>query len=240
MSLINEALKRARDEAVRREASNRGIPLAPMVPTGEHNRWFPITVLVLAVALVVSLVVVVNLSSKLTGGTPATLTEDLPRSEPAVHAYMDSTMPHAAEAPGNSPPPTTPESVPAGDDSGASATAALPSPALPPPNPKASATSEPKILDAPPQAPVPPKQANSPAKQATGPEARVFVLQAKLESGQSVDLGGIAWSEAGPYALLNGRVVGVGDSVHGYRVSKIDPGQVTLERDNDRVILRLK
>jgi hypothetical protein len=71
-------------------------------------------------------------------------------------------------------------------------------------------------------------------------EPRVFVRTAELLDGQLLDLGGIAWSETGPFALLNGRVVGVGESVRGYLVTEISPQEVVLQLADDRVVLRLK
>jgi hypothetical protein len=55
-----------------------------------------------------------------------------------------------------------------------------------------------------------------------------------------VDLEGIAWSESEPFALLNGRVVGVGEFIRAYRVTEITRDRVTLEQGDDRVVLRLK
>ena len=69
---------------------------------------------------------------------------------------------------------------------------------------------------------------------------RVSMGQAQLKTGQIVDLGGIAWSESDPYALINGQVVGVGELVRSYRVISITPNEVILEKDQDRVILRLE
>jgi len=239
MSLINEALKRARDEAVRREASSKRIPLAPGVSTRERNRWVPITVLALTVALIASLVAVVNLSSKLPDGAPSAPTVDSARPEPATKVEMEPALPRMADTPATTPEPKTSTSVPSRDDTATPTTAPSPTQELPPLTPEADTASKPKIIESPLDS-VPPEQATSSAKQTTDIEARVFVRHAQLASGRSVDLGGIAWSEAGPYALLNGRVVGVGESVQGYRVSEIDPRQVILERDKDRVILRLK
>ncbi len=67
-----------------------------------------------------------------------------------------------------------------------------------------------------------------------------FIHRAELPGGVSIELGGIAWSEARPFALLNRQVVGPGESVDGYAVVAIAPGQVELEVDGRTVYIRLK
>jgi len=71
-------------------------------------------------------------------------------------------------------------------------------------------------------------------------DAREFVGQAQLRDGQLVDLGGIAWSESEPFALLNGQVVGVGELIRTYRITEIQQDQVVLEEGDDRIVLHLK
>ena len=72
------------------------------------------------------------------------------------------------------------------------------------------------------------------------PEPRVFVERATLVSGETLELGGIAWSETGPYALLDGRVVGLGESIMGYMVTRIAPEEVELEGGDGAILIRLK
>lgn len=60
-----------------------------------------------------------------------------------------------------------------------------------------------------------------------------------LPGGATLRLGGIAWSEAAPLAYLNGRLVGVGESVEGFRVARIEREQVLLERQGRRIVLLL-
>ncbi len=54
------------------------------------------------------------------------------------------------------------------------------------------------------------------------------------------ELGGIAWSETGPYALLDERVVGLGESIMGYMVTRIAPQEVELEGSDGAILIRLK
>jgi len=72
------------------------------------------------------------------------------------------------------------------------------------------------------------------------PQPRVFVETATLASGDTLELGGIAWSETGPYALLDDRVVGLGESVMGYMVTRIAPQEVELEGSGEAILIRLK
>jgi hypothetical protein len=74
---------------------------------------------------------------------------------------------------------------------------------------------------------------------ATG-SAESFVQQVPLPGGGAIELGGIAWSESGPFALINGRVVGPGAVIDGYTLERIRPGHVVLSGDGRRVHLSLQ
>ena len=80
---------------------------------------------------------------------------------------------------------------------------------------------------------------SSPATDGTR-DSRIYTGQAKIQDGQLLDLGGIAWSESEPYALINGQVVGVGELIRSYRVTSITPREVVLEKDEERVIISLE
>jgi hypothetical protein len=66
------------------------------------------------------------------------------------------------------------------------------------------------------------------------------VREAALADGTRIRLGGIAWSEAAPLAYLNGRLVGVGESVAGFRVARIERERVVLERAGERLTVALR
>jgi hypothetical protein len=74
----------------------------------------------------------------------------------------------------------------------------------------------------------------------SSPAARIFVGTATLASGDTLELGGIAWSETGPYALLDQRVVGLGERVMGYLVTRIAPHEVELEGGDGAILIRLE
>jgi hypothetical protein len=81
-----------------------------------------------------------------------------------------------------------------------------------------------------PPAPPPPRLGSS----------RTYAGGVTLPGGEKIELGGIAWSEEEPRALLNDRIVGVGGYVSGYSVSKIEPDRVVLEKDGATIVLTVK
>ncbi len=83
-----------------------------------------------------------------------------------------------------------------------------------------------------PAAPHPPRPA--------APASRIYAGSVTLAGGEKIELGGIAWSEEEPRALLNDRIVGVGGYVDGYSVSKIETDRVVLEKDGATIVLTVK
>jgi hypothetical protein len=71
-------------------------------------------------------------------------------------------------------------------------------------------------------------------------QPRIYVEKVTLPSGEVLELGGIAWSETGPYALLDERVVGLGESIMGYMVTRIAPQEVELQGGEGTILIRLK
>jgi hypothetical protein len=75
----------------------------------------------------------------------------------------------------------------------------------------------------------------------TGPQSpRSFLREADVPGVGRLQLAGIAWSEDRPFALINGKVVGRGDSVDGLRVVEIQPKEVLLDLHGDQILLRLR
>jgi hypothetical protein len=79
-----------------------------------------------------------------------------------------------------------------------------------------------------------------PAPPPAAPRERVYSRSVTLPGGEKIELGGIVWSEADPRALVNDRVVGVGSYVEGYTVTKIEEDRITLERDGAGLVVSLK
>ncbi len=65
------------------------------------------------------------------------------------------------------------------------------------------------------------------------------LLQYALPDGGTIELGGIAWSENGPFALINGQVRGPGAVIEGYVLERIRPDLVVLSGDGRRIRLSL-
>jgi len=242
MSLINEALQRARDEAVRQESMQRGVPL-PRPPSSPHKSgWLAITVLILAAALAVSVLALLGLSKQI----PQARTEPEPLPTPAVATpAVDfvAVLPSPAES---APQASLTEISRAAPETNARA------PMGPVPGEPTVAAAGESAGETPSSNPVRPAQSGriagssrddtvpDPVASTSDSPPETFVRHVDLDNAVSLELGGIAWSEAGPYALLNGRVVGIGESVSGFIVREIDPLQVTLEGQDRKLVLRLK
>lgn len=78
------------------------------------------------------------------------------------------------------------------------------------------------------------------ASSGEAPVPRRFVREAELAGGVRLRIGGIAYSEVAPLAYLNGRLIGVGESVEGWTVRAIGRGEVELGRGEERLILALR
>lgn len=71
------------------------------------------------------------------------------------------------------------------------------------------------------------------------PETWYFVGKVELEGGGEIELGGIAWSESAPAAMLNGSLLKVGGEILGLQVVSIAPRTVTLAGQGQRIALQL-
>jgi hypothetical protein len=71
-------------------------------------------------------------------------------------------------------------------------------------------------------------------------DGRTYVGVVQLPDGAKIELGGIAWSEEEPRALLNDRIVGTDAYVAGFTVAKIEENRVVLVRDGMTVYLAVK
>ncbi len=248
MSLINEALQRAREEVVRQQAAKKGVPLAPAPRFKEKSSWLTAAVLILAVALVISVVALLGLSKQIP--VPAT-NSDLKTSKVTSAPDRSAISTDVAGTPTGSPIETTPKNktTPPSDIGSISANlAAAEEPAL-----EISSTSDlPQAIIEPQTERLEEPEAESssrtptvietspPADTESSVEVESYVRHADLKDNLSIELGGIAWSESGPYALLNGRVVGIGESVSGLIVRQIEPLEVVLEGQGRTISLRLK
>ena len=242
MSLINEALQRAREEAVRREAVERGVPLPPAPRRASRNSWLPLAVLVLAIALAASVITLLGLSRQIPATIPeATVTTNqaalqVPSTDLQVLEAdsIPANQPASAERAVDQPKPLPLEAPTVAEDRSLPATESIDETPATTGAPVSKPVAEPQSVESVTE----PIAERAPVPQ--GSEAAIFIRHADLGNNVSIELGGIAWSETGPYALLNGRVVGVGESVSGYVVRSIDPQEVRLEGPERQIALRLK
>ena len=241
MSLIIEALKRARDDAIRRQAASKGLPLAPVPRMRGRSRWLALAILPLAAALIVCILLLIDLYSRIPEPTEPLGNSSLAASLPDSAGESAATSSPVVETPPN----VSPALGAAVDDQHAAPPQSSPSPSVRTDSPATDTPVEREVTPAAPESltplPARPKPQSQPQREATAPpDAREFVGQAQLLDGQLVDLEGIAWSESEPFALLNGQVVGVGEWIRAYRVTEIRRDRVVLEQGDDRVVLRLQ
>jgi len=66
-----------------------------------------------------------------------------------------------------------------------------------------------------------------------------YLRKASSSDGSEVRLGGIAYSDTQPIAVINGSVVSPGDLIAGFTVVGIEPERVELEAEGVRIYLAL-
>ncbi len=257
MSLVNEALKKARLEAARQDAAQRGISFpataGPQIPR-RRPPWALLS-LALGAALLGGLLYLAGRRSATPEGraqiaaTPATATPaPLQSAEPPAPAEIPKPAP-VASAPETQPVPATPvreaAAEPASEPikparSGRPATrpaTRTEAPAPPPPT-RARAEEAPRQPE---RSPV--RIVTSPsaaAEPATPPALPSFLREAEVPGSGRLILGGIAWSEDRPFALINGEVVGPGDRIQKLTVVRIERREVELQGEQGGLLLRLK
>jgi hypothetical protein len=286
LSLINDALKRARLSALQQEAEANGAQYRA-VPA--HSRRDSRSMMqlagwvVAAVAIAAVLLMALRESPTAVGGTPAGGGERAgtgtavpgPERVPARRATSGSAAAPAPEPEAEDPTGTEPATVaesalpvepgtePAGPPPAAEATAAAAAGPrqAPPPRPRVPAASsassgagaEPvadgasRGVVAPSTSlpePAPPRVDPTPAPGRTGGDrlvdGGVYRRRVTASDGSSVELGGIAYSEDRPIAVINGTVVSPGDMIRGFVVLAIEPERVWLEVDGLRIHLALR
>ena len=71
-------------------------------------------------------------------------------------------------------------------------------------------------------------------------DGRTYVGVVQLPGGARIEIGGIAWSQEEPRALLNDRIVATGAYIEGFTVAKIEEDRVVLEKDGVSISISLK
>jgi len=242
MSLIDEALKRAREQAEResaeqRSAASRWVPAYPLARRRSRALvWAGLAAACLLLGIGAGL-----LASRFSGGEERAGGIELPPGTgeesgegglpPAAGAVLledtTGTTDLSTDLPFPLPvtelpedealePRLVPETVPE---------------AVPPP------VVAPRPAPAAPPEPVPAEP--SPAAEPPAGGVETHVRRAPVPGGGWIQLGGIAFSADRPVALLNGRVVSVGEVVEGFTVISIAPKRVELRGHGTSLVLTL-
>ena len=243
MSLIDEALKRAREQAEResaaqRSAASRWVPAYPLARRRSRGLvWAGLAAACLLLGVGAGL-----LASRFSGGEERAGGIELP--DGTVEEGGEGGLPTAAGAvlmedttgttdlSTDLPFPLAVTGLP--EDEG------LEPRLLPEPVPEPVPPPAPPGLE-----PVPPPRAEPEPVEPPAPSgaaadgAETHVRRAPVPGGGWIQLGGIAFSADQPVALLNGRVVSVGEVVEGFTVISIAPRRVELRGHGTTLVLTL-
>lgn len=266
MSLIDEALKRARQEASRqdaeaRELRYRQVPVIPGLRRRPRRSW--LLPVVIAACLTAGVGIGLGLSLARKSG------EDIQAALPPAPS-VSTTAPVSQPVVQEAPPPVIEEAAPpvveVEKEESPAPVAPKPAPAAPPapePVPReepriadmrtreislspAAPRPQPEDLPAPePATPVPAPatpavaEPSAPAPTPTAPgEVRTYQQEMPLPGGGALRLNGIAFSER-PVALFGDKVVAPGETVSGYKVISIEARRVRLEGAGGTVVVEL-
>jgi len=231
MSLISEALKRAEQETSRREAAQKRVPLPLLERAPRRSPWTLVAVGILGAALVASLTALFMLSR---GQAP-------PPAPPEPSAVAEAQVEPVEQATTTASPGLTlieEQRVTSSNRAGGEIAAGQePLPTTPSTEPLPELPTA--VITAPPATGTPVVEAD-PKTVSDQPAGTTYLHRAELTDGITLELGGIAWSESGPIALLNGRAVGQGERVNGYLVVEIEPQQIELRGSAGTLFIRLK
>jgi hypothetical protein len=247
LSLIDEALKRAREQAARQDAAKRDAQYRQVPAWAPPSRR---SVSPAVIGGVIAFCAAAGLGVGLYLGRP-----HKPAEPEAAMAAMTAASPTPADSPAEpaGPLPARVEESPAAP---AEATPQLPDETRTEARTETRTTPEPAAeTPAAPEAPaapatpapvtVPvdtsptPEPTATPPEPAPAPEVRNYVREMPLPDGGSLRLDGVAFSSSQPVAVINGRVVGKGEAIEGFTVTLIESKHVVLSRAGLTVHLTL-
>lgn len=248
MSLISDALKKARQEAARQDSLRQGVPYAvgPLESPVRRNSLLPVLAGLGAGCLVAGILFLV---AYVAGWGPF----ERPREEarvaeapapaaaaPPVAQVIEPTVPPPVAAPETTPPPQAAPPVVAAPEVRPEIEMRPAVPVEPQPAPApAQAPVEAPPLPAP-AAPAPLQTPPVPAPEGGLVDGQLYTEEVPVPGGGSVRLNGIAFSQDRPIAVISGRVMGPGESIEGFTVVAIEPGRVTLKGHGATVFLAPK
>jgi len=259
VSLISDALKKARQEAARQDSLRQGLPYAVGTADSPERRSTLIPILAglgagcLLAALIFGVVYAAGWGpfARAPKDAPVQVAEATPAPAPTLAApsapppvieersrpvptptpappVVATPRPQATPAPIQAPPPPAQATQ-------APAVRVEPSPTPAPP------VEEPRPVAPPIPIPAVPTPVPAPASNAGALEdGKSYVSEVPIPGGGAVRLNGIAYSPEHPIAVLDGRVVGPGETVQGFTVVEIQAGHVKLQGHGATVFVTTK
>lgn len=210
MSLVSEALRKARAQQLRQAAEGGQLPPA-VAPPPQRRRGLPLLLLVSVFSGLAGAAGVAFLWSRWPGSFP-------------VAAVPSPPVPTVLPAVGGA---ETPQPAP------------TPAQALQSPRQAREETPAP-VISQPPAEPTPPTVARvAPTPSPKGPTTQEFVLRAPLPDGV-LNLDFLVYGSGKSFARINGQDVAVGDEVAGFTVEAIHEDRVVLHGASGIVILKLR
>jgi hypothetical protein len=238
LSLIDEALRRARQEATRQDAAKRDEAYrhVPVLPPMASRRSSGLRPALIGAAVALLVIGGVALGIYIGGGGRGGSPEPEPRVAEAPAAAPVPVPEVPIPEPSPQRPVTVVEETPAPKpEPTPELIVVAPTPAPPPP-PEPEPSPEPAAPEpVPTPIPTPEEPAPTPA-----PEVRTYVREIPLPEGGTLRLNGIAFSAARPVALINDKVLAKGESYQGFLVTDIQANLVELRNNGTIVRVTLK
>lgn len=244
MSLISDALKKARQEAARQDSLRQGLPYAVGSTEAPRSR----SSAPLLAGLAVGLLLAAGLAGLFYLMKPEPETRIAETSPPAeVREEPVAAVPSAPPVAPQISEPAVPEAAPPAPIPAPVPEVRTPEPVPPPqvqpapqPQPQPETPPAPPVVAAPPAPPVQEAAPSAPAPAPAPQESRSYVGEVPVPGGGVLRLNGIAFSTESPVAVLDGKVVGPGEVVQGFTVVEIRQNQVKLEGHGETVFVSLK
>ncbi|HET9208805.1 MAG TPA: hypothetical protein VFR03_00320 [Thermoanaerobaculia bacterium] len=265
MSLISDALKKARQEAARQDSLQPGLPYAVGAATAPAPRapWITLLAGLGAGCLLAAAVFAVAFfggwgpfhkpaaqtqvaasPAAPTPAAPAPQPETAPSPKPVAVVEKPAPKP-VAEPPKREPEPVRPAPQAQTPPKVTAPPRLAPEPVPAPPPVKAAPSPQPAAETSAP-APTPAQTAPAPAAPPQSApeggltEGSTYTGELPVPGGGSVKLNGIVYSPDHPIAVLDGRVMGPGENVQGFTVVAIESGRVKLQGHGATVYLSPK
>jgi len=258
MSLISDALKKARQEAARQDSLRPGLPYAVGAVDTPAPRapWISLLAGLGAGCLLAAAIFAMAFFSgwgpfhkpaveAQVATAPAAPTPAAPVPQPVTAPPPEPVA--VVEAPAPKPAPEPPKREP--EPVRPAPQAQTPPPVVVAPHPAPESAPAPPPVTAPP-APQPAVETPAPAPAPAAPpqsapesgltEGSTYTGELPVPGGGSVKLNGIVYSPDHPIAVLDGRVMGPGENVQGFTVVAIESGRVKLQGHGATVYLSPK